>query len=504
MNVRNRTAWAAVSAAAAFLSAGCLSPAPSSPSGDAGTAAGKTDTVTILINSLGLTFPNGLDENNNPYLDYIEKGAGLDVKVILPPLEGYGEKLNMIMSSGNTPDMISAFDDAWVANYARQNALLPLDELIDKFGPDLKKKIPKEAWESVTYDGKIYAIPSMNEIKGIELMYARKDWLDRLGLKPPRTLDEYYQVIRAFAQDDPDGNGKQDTVGLVMTENLGRSAPFFGAFGVQLNQWVERDGKLVYANILPEMREALQFMNRLYREKLLDPEFPLNKKKYMEEKIVSGKAGLFSAAWFDTRGPIEENRKLDPKAEWIPLEFPVGPRGEKGVYSVPLARAFQVVPASSRRGEQVVRLLNFLAGEGHRTVKLGFENEIWKRVDGKMVTNFEEHDRQLYRGMYSALMDLEEPEMSRERLDSLGERFHLYENTQRIDANLITDAFQGLPTPSMSRYNAKLLALQDVFTKIVVGAVPITAFDTYVERWKAEGGDQITKEVNEWYRKADK
>ena len=73
----------------------------------------------------------------------------------------------------------------------------------------------------------------MNEVTGAELMYVRKDWLDRLGLEPPETLEEYYEVIRAFTLDDPDGNGVQDTIGLTLTSKLGRSSPFFGAFGTR-------------------------------------------------------------------------------------------------------------------------------------------------------------------------------------------------------------------------------------------------------------------------------
>jgi putative aldouronate transport system substrate-binding protein len=458
------------------------------------------DHVTFVINSLGIGFPDGLDENNNPYLQYMESNTNTDINIILPPSDGYREKLNVIMSSGNKPDMISVFDDVWIANYVSQNALMPLDDIIDKFGPDLKARIPKEAWDKVTFNGKIYAIPSLNEVKGIELMYARKDWLDRLGLKPPKTLDEYYTVIKAFKEQDPDGNGKHDTIGLLMTEYLGRSAPFFGAFGVQLNQWTTRDGQMVNSNILPETKEALGFLSRLYKEGLLDQEFPLNKIRNLDEKVSTGKVGLFSAAWYDTRGPIETNKKLDPNAEWIPLDFPVGPRGEKGVYNTDLVRHYEVIPIESKNAEAVVRVLNFIAGDGYSNLKLGFENQIWSRQNGKMVTNFAEHNKHLYRGIYLSLVDVGQPDLVKARLDSLGEHFHLYDNLQLIENNLIKNEFYGMPTPAMERYKSKLSILQEVFTKIIIGVSTLDEFDTFVERWKQEGGDEITKEVNAWYR----
>lgn len=453
--------------------------------------------VSIVINDLGMTFPEGLDENDNPYIHYIRDETGLDVRVSIPPQEVYEEKLNVIMASRSLPDLIHTYNPVWYDEYAKKGALLPLDDYIDQYGQDLKAYIPEEAWERVRYKGKIYAIPSLNEVQGIELMYVRKDWLDRLGLEPPRTLDEYYEVIRAFAKNDPDRNGLHDTMGLILTENMGRAAPFFGAFGVQLNSWLERDGKLVNGSTLEGTKEALGFLAKLYREGLVDPEFPLNRNSLLNEKIENGKVGMFSAAWYDTRGPIALNQKKDPSAEWIALEYPVGPKGDSGVYDRDMIRGFNVVPAGTSHPEEVVKLLNFIAGKGRETLKLGFQNDIWTMQGGKMVTNFAEHDKHLYRGIYQSLVDVIDPKTAKARLDSLG-NFHLYENLQTIERNLIRNQFYGTPTPAMSQYDSHLEELQEIFTEIVLGIVPLEAFDSFVERWYREGGAEITKEVNDW------
>ncbi|WP_306813088.1 extracellular solute-binding protein [Paenibacillus soyae] len=454
--------------------------------------------VSMVINDLGMIFPEGLDENDNPYIHYIEEETGLDLRVSIPPQEVYEEKLNVIMASRNLPDLIHSYNPVWYDEYVKKGAIVPLDDYIDQYGPDLKKYIPEEAWERMRYNGKIYAIPSLTEVPGIELMYVRKDWLDRLGLKPPTTLDDYYEVIKAFAKNDPDRNGLHDTMGLILTENMGRTAPFFGAFGVQLNSWLERDGKLVNGSTLEGTKEALGFLAKLYREGLVDPEFPLNRNSVFIEKIENGRVGMFSAAWYDTRGPIALNKKKDPNAEWIALEYPVGPEGHSGVYDSDLIRGFNVVPAGTSHPEEVIKLLNFIAGEGRKTLKLGFENEIWSMQDGKMVTNFAEHDKHLYRGIYQALVDVVDPEIAKARLDSLGD-FHLYENLQMIEQNVIRNQFYGTPTPAMSKHAGHLEELQNVFTEIVMGIVPLDEFDAFVERWYREGGAEITEEVNKWY-----
>lgn len=463
------------------------------------TSGKRTPSISIVISSLGMTFPAGMDENDNRYLNYIEKQTGLDIQVNTPPPEVYNEKLDVVMSSGNLPDLLHVYEPVWFDSYVKQGAFQPLDELIDQYGPHLKQKIPAEIWDRVKYGGKIYAVPSLNEVTGVELMYARKDWLDRLGLKPPKTLDEYYKVIRSFTLDDPDGNGKQDTTGLTFTTNLGRSSPFFGAFGTQLNTWFKRDGRLVNGNVLPETKEALGFLSRLYQEGLLEREFPLNLQANLFEKIENGKVGLFSATWYDTRGPIAANMKKDPNARWIPLEYPTGPRGEKGVYGKDIIRGYNVIPAGSANAAEVIKLLDFIASD-YKTLKLGFENEIWWWQDGAIVTDFARHDENLYRGIYQSLVDVPDEVLFKERLDSLG-NFNLYNNIQTINQNIIPNAFYGIPTPAMGNYSKKLDKLEDTFEKIILGIEPLDAFDQYVELWKKEGGDEITKEVNHWYDK---
>ncbi|NEW05795.1 extracellular solute-binding protein [Paenibacillus sp. SYP-B3998] len=496
--------WPIVTAfAAVALLSSCTSVKPLPGEASKGRGSAK-EAISIVINSNNFSFPDGYNENRNPYLQFIEDHTDLDVEVLLPPVIGYQKTANSFLNAEKLPDMISIPSKILVAKHARQNALMPLDELLDLYGANLKANIPESVWEQARFNGHLYAIPSMSETQGMELMYVRKDWLDKLGLQPPATLEEYERVIRAFAEEDPDGNGKADTFGLSMVNNLFRSAPFFGAFGLQLDQWVERDGKLVYSHILPEMKEALLFLSRLYKEQLIDQDFPLNTHSTLAEKIKRGQVGLFSATWYDTRTMIAENKRFDPAAEWIPLEYPIGPSGKKGVYATKRVQSYQVIPASSKHGEAVIRFLNFIAGKGKQDLVLGFEHQVWKRIDDKIVSDFAEHDKHLYRGMYSSLAWIDDPNLLRIRLDSYGKEFRLFENLQLIQRNLIHDQFTGLPTPTMEESFVELNELNGIFMKIVIGAAPPEDFDLYVKQWKEGGGDVITQEVNDWYQSSQK
>lgn len=490
-----RTSAALASLAAMLLCASCLSAGdPTEPDGPSGPRA-----ISIVINNLGLAFPEGMDENENPYLAYIEQRTNLDIQVITPPPEVYEERLDVIMSSGKLPDMLHTYEAVWFDNYLKQDAFMPLDDLLVAYGPNLLERIPDELWDRVRYNGQIYAIPSLNEVIGDELMYVRKDWLDRLGLEPPETLEEYYEVIRAFTLNDPDGNGKRDTIGLMMMFDLGRSAPFFGAFGVQPGMWFERDGQLVNGSILSETKQALAYLARLYREQLLDQEFPLNLQSNLYEKVENGMVGLFSATWYDTRGPIAANKRREPEAEWIKLPYPVGPKGHSGVKGKDQVRGYNVIPTGTAHPELVIQFLDFIVSD-YKNLKLGFEDEIWRMENGRMVTDFAMHDKHLYRGIYQSLVDVPDAELFKQRLDSLGD-FNLYDNIMTIHDHIMPNAFYGAPTPAMSKYDRTLEELQEVFVRIVMGIEPLDAFDRFVADWRAQGGDEVTAEVNAWYRK---
>mgnify|MGYP001482655389 CR=1 FL=1 len=464
-------------------------------------------TVELVVNNSDRSFPKGMDANNNPYVAFVEKHTGVDLHLIVPQTGSYQESLNWIMSSGNVPDLINTGDPSWISKYVEMDMLMPLDDLLKTHGQELLRIFPEEAWEAVKFRGQIYAIPSLAEVPGNEVMYARKDWLDALGLDIPVTLEEYYQVMYAFTYHDPDGNGKSDTWGLtIMPEGLSRTAPFFGAFGVprggnQMMQWKEKDGELVYSGILPETKQALDFLAKLYGDGLLDREFILNKKGSFDEKIINGQVGMFSAAWYDTKGPILENMKKNPQAEWIRLPYPAGPGGQSGTAGADIVQSYSVIPKQSKHAREVLKVLTFIAGEGYRELKLGFEGEVWTEQDGVIVTDFAKHQEHIYRGTLHAIADPNDPEIRKIRLDSLGKQYQLNENVEYILQHVLRSDYQGPPTPSMGKYGAQLLKLEEeTFTKIIMGLSPGQDFERFVNEWIAEGGWEIMHEVNQWYR----
>lgn len=192
--------------------------------------------------------------DDNPIKTAIEKGSGVKFEQISPPSANYADQVPVILASNDKPDVAVMPTSQAVFDYAKQGALLDLTPYL-KYMPDIQKSVPKEALDYFTVDGKLWAIPIWTSPQRYNFVI-RADWMKKLNLTVPKTLDELHNVLVAFAEKDPDGNGVKDTYGI---SGLGLDSldGIFGAFGVVAGDapWVstakasvyfyEQNGKLI-------------------------------------------------------------------------------------------------------------------------------------------------------------------------------------------------------------------------------------------------------------------
>ncbi|MFD0462567.1 hypothetical protein ACFQY9_12540 [Microvirga aerilata] len=126
------------------------------------------------------------------------------------------EAFNLLMASGDLPDIVAGNELRHdFVRYGMEGAFQPLNDLIEKHAPNLKKFLASnpEIKKAITApDGNIYWIPYVPDGKYARGWFIRYDWLDKLGLKAPQTVDELYTVLQAFRDKDPNGNGQKDEV----------------------------------------------------------------------------------------------------------------------------------------------------------------------------------------------------------------------------------------------------------------------------------------------------
>lgn len=224
------------------------------------------------------------DFNTNAFTKWYEEKSNVKVEwVILPAAEEGLQKLNLMLSSGDVPDVIMGFYNitpALLQLYGEQGLFIPLNDLIEKHGTNVKNgftQYPLAREVATAPNGNIYGLPEINDCYHClvsQKLWIYQPWLDKLGLEMPKTTEEYYNVLKAFKEKDPNGNGQADEVPLssdIDGWNADYDLYFMNAF--QLNpasRLVVKDGQVEATYNTPEWREGLRYLNRLYNDGLLD------------------------------------------------------------------------------------------------------------------------------------------------------------------------------------------------------------------------------------------
>lgn len=234
---------------------------------------------------------NPLVENfeTNEFTKWYEDKTNVHIEWEVVPEQSMQEKLNLVLASEDYPDVIMGLNisPAQQMIYGTQGAFLPLNDLIEKQGANTKKMFQDnpEIQSTITaLDGNIYALPEVNECYHCSMsqkMWIYEPWLKKLNLDMPETTEELYEVLKAFKENDPNGNGLQDEIPLSISPKswsssidafLLNSFIYNPVYGSSYKHIFIKDDKLDVAYNKPEWREGLRYMNKLYAEGLLAPE----------------------------------------------------------------------------------------------------------------------------------------------------------------------------------------------------------------------------------------
>jgi len=314
----------------------------------------------------------------------IEKYTGVKVNMIKPPSSEYDSKLTTMLATGEPLDI--AYMDAGIFEqlYAQNPQIFtPLTKWIEqsKVLSD-PKIIPASEWNRIRRsNGEIYAV--FNKFEGGTMPIIRMDWLKKLNLPVPQTLDDYYNVLKAFTKDDPDGNGKNDTYGLAVGYTLYDMSGLFGSQGLMRGFQKDASGKLYSPFATDKAIPVYQFLARLYKEGILEPNFVTNQSSNFRDLFMSGKAGMtfYWGAWVGLFNQMvhAKNPGAAFDAEGIPP--PEGPGGR-------ILRSgddgLMVIPSVSKHKEDAFKVLEFWhTHQGNVLSSIGIEGHDYTITDGK-------------------------------------------------------------------------------------------------------------------------
>ncbi|WP_240353787.1 extracellular solute-binding protein [Cohnella algarum] len=325
---------------------------------------------------------------NLPTDDFIKKALDEKLNISLEmtlvgDMGDYENQINVRAASNNLPDVFLVTGKPQLQKLAEAGSLLDLTSYLDKM-PDYASFAGEDVLKKGKIDGKQYALPKAGQALAYTY-WIRKDWLDNLGLAAPTTVDELFEVAKAFTEKDPDGNGKNDTFGLTGT-NFDAFDPIFGAYGVtnisNVSQFFVRDGKVANTFYQPEFKDALAAIKRFLDAGVVDPEVVSNKGTMAKDKAFQGKVGIIHTEWAQIMKPaeVEAWKGANPEAEWIQLAPPKGPNGQAYGKAINIGEAggLWVVPKrlenEPEKLEKVLELFNYTSTpEGNRLVQFGIE-----------------------------------------------------------------------------------------------------------------------------------
>lgn len=236
-------------------------------------------TLTVLTTRWGNM---GDSFKNNEFLTQLEKDSNVKIEWQVQSLNDWGEQKGIMLAGGELPDIIfgsQTFNDADIMN--NSELFLPLDDLVDKYMPNYKQaltEMPDMKKASTFPDGKMYSFAKNLPKRPIACNQPiiNKQWLDNLGLAEPTNIDELYTVLKAFKEQDANGNGDPNDE-IPISGSKGISVDFMNPFGVvsDMNNYkvtVKDDGSLEYYPTSDAYKEGIKWMNKLYAEGIIDPE----------------------------------------------------------------------------------------------------------------------------------------------------------------------------------------------------------------------------------------
>lgn len=497
--------WLCIVALVASVLTGCTSNNTNEKKTDEkGITPVKNEVVKISI--LTNTYSGDPMREDSPALKALQEYTNAEVKFTWVPSQSYNDKLNIMLASGELPMIVFlGSKTSSIISAIRAGAFWEI-------GPHLKnyKNLAGAnpvILNNISVDGKVYGLYRSRVLARTGAVY-RKDWLDAVGLKEPKSLDEFYEMLKAFTLKDPDKNGKNDTYGLVLTNH--GVVPYDSLrtwFGAPNNWGEDKNGKLVPAHLTDEYTEMVKFLRKLYVEKLINQDFPLFDVAKMNDPFINGVAGCVVDIAERANKLTTDTQKLNPSAV---IDVFGGVPGSKGLKLNPTSgyNGFYGFSKAGIKDEATLKqALAFMDKIGDSKmldlVGYGLEGRNYRITNGKMEiitdASIPKNDNNDLNQIMTFSSQQGTPLLMtpiQEKIDKL---------TKENEKYIVGNPAEPLISNTYTMKGAQLdTMINDARTKFIVGQLDEAGYKAALEQWRKSGGDDYIREINEEYAKLAK
>lgn len=481
--------------------------------------------------------PEGQTYEDNAYTRYLKKTLNVQNKnIFMESEERYDEALNILVKDRNLPDIFLVSDRETLEELVENDLIEDLTEVYKSCASDkiqeMYESYGKELLASGTFDGKLFALPETAIDDGSQLLWLRRDWMEQLGVKEPKTLDEALSVIRAFQENRMGAEEGEDPVGLVCDPGLVGTVStsysvdsVFEMFGAYPQQWIKNaDGEIVYGSLTEETKEALGYLRELYKQGILDPDFALRAQNNIRDLVVNGKCGAFFGLWWTPNNPLMDEYRKNKETDWEPYYLTADAKRTVEVYSTFWDSKYVVVRKGYEHPEIVMKILSVLFDYSR------YEAEDADEVNSYFALNVDPTARPLMINVDYNEATYMVTRHIREALYSPGDA-KTREDLSAIEASYFDACreYLGAEVPSVedwAAYKSRISAVgllvdanyhapekkylgdgdgeipqtlrsleKKAFIQIIMGKKPVSFFDSFVEEWYRKGGDSLTERV---------
>jgi putative aldouronate transport system substrate-binding protein len=510
---RHKPAMLALALIAAFMT-GCSGFQEPHPGESA--ARDSWTTLTVELFDRNIT-PHGAPPITDNFMtQYIQSHFGdqerIHVEFVTVPRAEEVERLNVLMASNQAPDIVFTYDLPTVYNFTSQGGLTDLTPYLEEHGQDLINVLGEEVLSAGRFEGKQFAIPAKRVLTAHSTTLIREDWLQELGLPLPETTEQFYDALRAFKDKKP-GKYGDDIVPYGQIDYY-HTTPLQYSFW----DWDEITEEDLYAApgwLMPGNRAAFRFLNQLYHEGLIDPDFPLDRfAQQFKKDLVNGRVGAASPNTNEPvyMGYLAELQHNDPNAVLTPIDPFTNANGSKMKPVLEKTGMYIMVPRSSKNAEAAVKYLNWMAQpSNYLTLQNGIEGVTYEMKDGLPVTLQNDDAKRMLYNYYDYCIIINGKFVSptdkqlNVRANAFDPKYEAF--TVKSITYGMTD---GVETPQIKtilqsdiKYAAVLKEKDDeIFVKVITARPE--DFDAVYEREVAEymkmGGQQVMEDKRQAYR----
>ncbi len=335
--------------------------------------------------------------NELPVFQDLQKLTNIQIKWINPPQGQELQQLNLMISSGDMPDMVYYNWSKYPGGpdkLVSDAVILKLNDLIKQYDPNLENvyKENPDVRKAVTTDsGNLYDYPLIQKDPLLYVNFGfvlRKDWLAKLGLKPPVTIDDWHNVLTAFKNDDPNGDGKKDEIPFESGYNVTYAIQdMISAWGINWDFYVGKDNQAHFGPYEPQYKDYLQTMAQWYKEGLINPDFATTNWDQMTANVTSNLVGASKIGLGDL---LTWAKGLGNTDAFVGVPNPVLKAGDKPIVNQRVSPPYHgdgtVLNPKSKYTVEEARWLDYgYSPAGILKYNYGIEGQQYNMVNGKPV-----------------------------------------------------------------------------------------------------------------------